>query len=789
VTIDPNNKSEELPYEIAEFNNDILNPIGLENNYSFFILDNKAKPIYPQNFGILNDDIINLHATSDNGLMPLRSYILEIDTTESFQSTLLTRKEISSENSVITWEPDIEHINGVVYYWRLSPNNLENNELKWESSSFLYAPGERDGWNQSHYFQWRKNQFKNILLDSTSREFTFDKRTWDIRVKNELLDPQDFWVFINGTPWASLNARQIAPALSIFIWHPKDILFKNSGNDYGSLNFSSDAFLYRMNSPADRKNVSNLLHGAPEGSRIFIHTILRDENSDLHINDWQNDKEIIGLDLFDVMKSFGAEKFELLKENGTVPYTYIFDKGVGPVAEDIANSVYETIDLSSVGKSYWEKGEMNSSTIGPVKRFMRLEWKESKTITDVTSLIIIGQRPDGSTDTLRRVTNDYDVNLTFIHPDKYPIIKLVYDAQDASDKSAAQMLWWRVFYQDLPDLSFDIEEYVPSIPDTIESGTFFSLKYGVKNLSEEEMAAFRIKYVLSDENNQDYTYFSDEISISGDELLPIEFDLLEILPEGEYKLTVLLNDQKNPIERTYDNNIGVLQFFVKGDKREPILEVKANDEFINDNDLLSPGSEFQISFRAPALKVLLENPEIFEITLKYPNGENLQITENEFSFIPSQNTNDNTAFVRFSPLLDQQGKYVLFVRVEDADTKAFGAQEYNVEFYVNDQHVIKSVNIFPNPISKYAQIDLELTGTVLPSDFNINIFDAQGKLVNNITRSLFQNIKTSPTTRSHLWVPVDSEGYNLPSGTYLFNITGQKENESIVLNKKVIIVR
>ena len=94
---------------------------------------------------------------------------------------------------MISWEPDIEHINGVVYYWRLSPNNLDNNELKWESSSFLYAPGERDGWNQSHFFQWEKNQFKNILLDSTSREFTFDKRTWDIRVKNALLDPQDFW--------------------------------------------------------------------------------------------------------------------------------------------------------------------------------------------------------------------------------------------------------------------------------------------------------------------------------------------------------------------------------------------------------------------------------------------------------------------------------------------------------------------------------------------------------------------------------------------------------------------
>ena len=307
ITIDPEGKSDEYPPEIGEYNNEIHNPKSGENRYEFFILDNKAKPIYPQEFGILNDDIINLHATSDNGLIPLSTYLLEIDTSENFNSPLLTTEKIASNNSVISWEPDIPHLSGVVYYWRLSPSNLDDEELKWENSSFLFSPGERDGWNQSHFFQWGKNDFNRLFLDSTNREFTFEKRTWDIRVKNKLLDPQDFWVFVNGTPWSSLNARQLAPALSIFIWHPKDILLKNSGRDYGSLKFSSDNFLYKMNSPADRKNVSNLLHGAADGSRIFIHTILRDEHSSLHVEDWKDDKEVIGLDLFEVMKSFGAQ--------------------------------------------------------------------------------------------------------------------------------------------------------------------------------------------------------------------------------------------------------------------------------------------------------------------------------------------------------------------------------------------------------------------------------------------------------------------------------------------------
>lgn len=785
LTIDPDNRSNEYPSEIAEYNNQIANPSG-GSSYEFFILDNKAKPIYPEEFGILNDAVITVHASSDNGLIPLSDYILEIDTTELFDSPLLTREIIKGTNSVIQWEPDVVHLDGTVYYWRLSPKMLEDQESKWEQSSFLYAPGERDGWNQSHYYQWIKNNYTRLIRDTLSRDLSFDSRTWDIRVKNELFDPQDFWVFVNGTPWASLNPRQLAPVLSVFIWHPKDILFKNRGRDFGSLQFSSDAFLYRMNTPADRKNLAALLHAAPDGTRIFLHTILRDENSTLYIQDWANDKERIGLDLFEVMRSYGAKKFDLLKEKGAVPYTYIFDKGIGPVAEDIANSLYETIDLSSVGRTFWDDGNMTAKAIGPVRRFMQLEWEEIKEVSDNSSLIILGHHLSGQVDTLRKIMDDYSVNLTFIHPDEYPTISLEYVAEDSSEKTPAQLQWWRVYYQDLPDVAFDISNEKPNVPDTVESIDQINLAFGIKNISEEDIENFKIKYTITSESNQEFVYYSDLISLRGEEQKSVHFTISDFLPGGQYKLTIQLNAEQQPHERTYDNNIGVLQFYVNRDKRDPILEVKANGEFIAENDLLPPDSEFVVLVIHPASPFLLDDVDIFNIQLEYPKGKTVIFDENSLDFQPALSELDNRATALFRPLLDELGKYTLKVKAEDKVNNSFEPVEYEVSFLVNDQNVIKNVKIFPNPVSSYTQIDVELTGAELPADFAIHVFDAKGKKIGTISRSSFQNIKTGLNTRSHLW---RVNGLNLVSGTYFLKIDGQKAQENVSLSKKIVLIQ
>ena len=162
--------------------------------------------------------------------------------------------------------------------------------------------------------------------------------------------------------------------------------------------------------------------------------------------------------------------------------------------------------------------------------------------------------------------------------------------------------------------------------------------------------------------------------------------------------------------------------------------------------------------------------------------------KNNFLFTPSQDVDDNTAFVSFNPLLDEQGKYTLKVVVSD-DNKRYADQEYEVSFFISERSLISDTRIFPNPISSYAQIDVVLDGGDLPPNFSIRIYDSSGRNVENISRSDFQNIRTGANTRSHLWLAKDDEGKILPSGSYVFVISGKKAGETVQLNHKVVLVR
>ncbi len=52
-----------------------------------------------------------------------------------------------------------------VYYWRTAPVPANNAAPLWNNSSFVYLPNGSEGYNQSHYFQMKKNDFANISLD------------------------------------------------------------------------------------------------------------------------------------------------------------------------------------------------------------------------------------------------------------------------------------------------------------------------------------------------------------------------------------------------------------------------------------------------------------------------------------------------------------------------------------------------------------------------------------------------------------------------------------------------
>src|SRR4030095_4612793 len=74
--------------EVSESNNSATKEV--------FIYEEEARPMYPYNYAIINDPAQKLYASTANPLSAIRQYVMEMDTTEAFNSSLKITKTISS---------------------------------------------------------------------------------------------------------------------------------------------------------------------------------------------------------------------------------------------------------------------------------------------------------------------------------------------------------------------------------------------------------------------------------------------------------------------------------------------------------------------------------------------------------------------------------------------------------------------------------------------------------------------------------------------------------------------
>lgn len=139
----------------------------------FYIFEDELRPSYPYNYSIVNTQNITYVANTANALSGQRDYVMEIDTTELFNSPFKKIYNKSGIGGIIEFTPtNITFTDSTVYYWRVAmvPSGTAN--FIWNSFSFVYLPNSSPGFNQSHYFQHLKSTYNNINLDD-DRKFRF----------------------------------------------------------------------------------------------------------------------------------------------------------------------------------------------------------------------------------------------------------------------------------------------------------------------------------------------------------------------------------------------------------------------------------------------------------------------------------------------------------------------------------------------------------------------------------------------------------------------------------------
>ena len=779
IYIDPQDDIEELPDDNAELNNRLFDNVGQEG-FDFFVFDKSASPVSPADFAIVNDPNVELIAAINNAFDFGGRYELQIDTTELFDSPMLRTEIVDNNSSQIGWRPNLNMQPGTVYYWRIATADVDLVEQgrRWRTQSFIFLPDSQPGWNQSHFYQWQKDDFYKLSLDGLDRMIHYDEREWDIRIKNQIRDPNDFWVFVNNSPWESLNARSLAPAIQVFAWHPEQVIISNSGRDFGSERHSVDGFIFKTDSPEGRRGLIELLDFMPEGSRVFLHTMIADENTTLSIDDWLGDSEIYGTNLIEELESYGSQRVREMLTRGALPFTMIFDKGEGLVIEDIADQIEGTIDLSSVGRSTWSEGQLVSTIIGPSNSWDRLIWEDETEGEDVSEVSLYGRSSINGSETLIRVAEGrQEIDLSRVDAGLYPFLRLEYEITDP-ERSASQLNHWRILHPELPDAALFTSADEPFIlSDTINAGEDLILDFNLLNIGTTKLEPILVRYRLTDEEGRSTVFVkrAEEIPANG------KINFSETIQTdglgGMYRLTIELNPSQNPYELSVLNNFGQTEVFIRPDEFNPFLDVTFDGRTIANGDAVGHNPQIIVSLRDPNSFVLLDNPDDFAIRLMYPEFLERRITEidPDVTFVPAENLDNNVASFLINPNLSVEGIYTLTVNAKDKAGNVSGTTDYRVQFEVSSEVEETPFKIWPVPFQEELNVQFSL-GETLPDVFNLSIYNARGRLVKQVNIEDFGELTTG--LNRYQWDGLDQSGQAVANGMYYYEVISNLQRRS-----------
>jgi len=785
VVLDLDNKIAELAAG-AEDNNELRKSTS-EIGFDFFILDETARPIYPENFGIVNESSnLTLKASSTNIFLEKQDYHFEIDSTETFDSPLLETGVINSGGGIIEWSPLISLDNNTVYYWRVSPKPRDANVgFMWSNSSFIYLPESSEGWNQSHYYQYRKNDLSLMDVNEETRRFENRQVFFDNTVYNQFPNADTWWNFFNGQRVNALNPLDDAPFLAIFGMNGRGWVRNENLDDFGSFPYRPIIFLYRLDKPEDTENIKALLASIPDKTRVVVMTMLKNEESSLNVDLWDDVRDQLGYNIIDVLEDYGSTKANGFTQNGTVPYTFIFDKGGEVINEAIGENITDFHTISYNISRFAHRGSFVSTDIGPAKAWRNLEWNlEEVGENDVVELKVIGIKADGSVDTLYTIDeteNSFD--LSEVSTNVYPYLKLVYDVNDPTLPGAVgpltpQLKYWRINYKGLPESIINTDESLVFESDTLNRGETLSFLARTTNISSLDMDSLLVKYSILDVNNNSEDSFSRKGPLLKNGVQELSFEKNTSDMSGDYTFIVETNPNDDQIERFHFNNLGIKKFHVRTDNINPVLDVKFDGITILDYDIVSATPEIKIELKDDNKFLLLDDANAFQLAVIDPNGnrEDLTADDQRLEFIPASETN-NKAQLIFRPQFEIEGEYEMFVQGVDKSGNFSGDLEYTTHFRVILESTISEVFNYPNPFSTKTKFVFTLTGTSVPDDMAISIYTMSGKLVKVIRSEELGPLRIGNNITEYEWNGSDDFGTKLANGVYLFKVDFRNKEE------------
>lgn len=798
VAIDPLDKA-------AEFSS--------ENNsaqFTMLIPLTAARSLYPQDFAIVNSLTTNLVVQSSNVLDAARDFVIQLDTTDTFDSPYM--QEFVVNGKIVTQQINlIPSVDTLAYYWRVKLAQAAGNESgDWSMTSFTYIQNGPEGWAQVHFPQYNSNETIGLVKDTEGRRLELKETITDVAIRTFGEDHPGFVTFTN-----EFFTRTYHPELSV----------KVGGTEYHPLSLIESAQLL-----ACRKNSINLITFNKTTALPYMPVLVQypdaracgrrpeiitnysagdivSGNKDIleYITNVAVGDSVIlfslgspGYDVwpasvFTKLEELGISSGQITSLQPGEPVIIFARKGAAPgsavvkrtsVAPEEAQPLVE--EATVTGR--YTSGEMKSGFIGPATAWEKITFAAAVSElpqTDQFSFDVVLISLDGTKDEWQQGVTASEVDLTEVDAIQYPYLQLVFHAADEINLTSPQLRNWVVEYTPAPE---GVLTYTgPMESQNLYEGESFANSYGFLNISEKHFSdSLLVRYTLYNKALRTSEEHTKRIlaPLPGTETsFNLTFDTDN--KAGLNDIKVFVNPRVLP-ELYYDNNELILPDFlnVQHDIFNPVLDVTIDGRYVMNGDYVSASPEIEIKIwdenpvklkaDTAGVQIYLRYPESLETTPIYFNRSDVQ-------WFPATTTSDFR--VEFNPANLPEGTYTLQINAEDHNGNPGGNEPYVVTFVVLADNSIVIERPYPNPSEHDVNFKIVLTGDQQPDTMLLEIMNANGQTVTTFTHNdLF--IGTNVLT----WSRQNAAGGIVPEGMYLYRMILTRNGNAVkTANGKLIL--
>ena len=763
ITLDPDN-------QIIETNKN-NNLAVLEYNFP------SANIIFlsPREFSIVNQREVNfiLQIPQNNNL----SVIIELDSSKKFTSNF--KKSFSGlGTSLLNWKTNLLENDSTVYYLRTKFAN----ENTWTESSFIYITNGTEGFAQSSIPQLMKTTTDNqILLEESGWQFPFSSLKISAKIyggnsgisrphlANSLII-NNKQLIGNGIcyPWNNLNAIAFNRALRPYSVIPSLIC----GYTPYAVNY--------LSTDTKSTDLSDYLNATNTGNYTMIWNSGYLNYDNFSFENLQKLQEI-GVDL---------SKIEKLSQANGSPFLVIGRKGAKktllalfPDFDKNPSGEILTLDNCEI-KDQFNEGTITSPLIGPASEWGDISLKIQQENLQSFFYDIIGVNAQGEETILQKNININSLKINKINAKIFTFLKLKLTLKTSEEfGEAPQLQSWMVTYKGVPEGIIDVNNS-SKITDKQEYENF-TADVWFKNISDKNFKdSITVRQVLSNRSlGKSQTKLFKIKALNTLDSVKISVPIQTAGFVGDNTLSLVFNPQIQP-EQIYNNNSIDYHFSVIPDKINPILSVTFDGRQIQNNEIVSSKPLIQISLKDENLFRIRTDTVGLEMSLKSCKTcsfKRIHFSNSDISW--KVNFIDNNFIIKYLPQNLKEDTLTLRVQGKDLAGNLAGNQSYQISFRIVQKNELKSWLVYPNPFEFFTKFSFTITGTEIPKNYNLEIYNEQGykvKTLDTATQLLHIGIN------EFIWDGTDSTGKNLISGTYIYRLNVNDVNQN---SGKVMILR